>query len=181
MWDAMEAGPDESGRPPAGKPGWGSYDHLLDAEREALARSGKRVDKPASIKIALIKALREATGLGLREAKDTVEGYLDRRAGRLPSGMGVDGPAGSLDDLLDAERAAAAREERPVTKILLIKALRDASPGLGLAQAKRAVEDYLRRRGGEGLPSGSNNGWLVALAMIALVIFGAIYAFVSVR
>ena len=147
----------------------GLYDHLIDAEREALARAGRRVDK-----IALVKALRGATGLGLRDAKRSVEWYLARRGGQVPNRPDADRPGGWIDDLLDAERAAATKEDRPVNKILLIKALRDAS-GLGLAQAKRAVEDYLRRRGGEGLPSGSN-GWMVALAVIAMIVATVFFA-----
>jgi len=147
----------------------GLYDHLIDAEREALAQSGRRVNK-----ITLIKALRGATGLGLREAKRAVEGYLARRGGLISSGLDADHPSGWIDDLLDAERAAASKEDRPITKIVLIKALREAS-GLGLSAAKLAVEDYLRRKGGEGLPSGSN-GWLVASAVIAMIVGVVIYA-----
>ncbi len=128
----------------------GLFDHLIDAEREALARDGKKVDK-----IELIKAVRGATGLGLRDAKECVDSYLARRGGEVPTGPEADRLGGWIDDLLDAERASASKEERPINKILLIKALRDAS-GLGLAPAKTAVEDYLRRRGGESLPSGSN-------------------------
>lgn len=146
----------------------GLYDHLIDAEREALGRSGRRVNK-----IALIKALREASGLGLREAKDSVEGYLARRGGFHPSGAGADRPSGWIDDLLDAERASAAKEDRPVTKILLIKTLREAS-GLGLKPAKDAVEDYLRRRGGEDLPTGSHR-WMFAILLVALAFIGAFY------
>ncbi len=139
-----------------------AYDHLIDAERVALGRGGRAVDK-----IALIKALREATGLNLSDAKAAVEGYLARRG----SGMATGDPrADWIDDLLDAERASAAREDRPVTKITLIKAVREAS-GLGLAAAKRAVEDYLRRRGGEGLPAGS--GGRTGLVVLAALLLGA--------
>ena len=153
-----------------GRPGIepGSYDHLLDAEREAMIQAGRPVNK-----IALIKALRGATGLRLRDAKRSVEGYLARRGGLASGGSDPDGSSGWIDDLLDAERAAVSKEDRPVTKILLIKALRGAS-GLGLGAAKNAVEDYLRRKGGEGLPSGSN-GWMIAVVLIVLFIIGAIY------
>jgi hypothetical protein len=142
----------------------GLFDHLIDAEREALARSGRKVGK-----IDLIKALRAATGLGLREARRAVEGYLGRRGGSIPSGAAAGQPLGWIDNLLDAERAAASKEDRPVNKILLIKALQGAS-GLGLREARLSVEDYLRRRGGEGLPSGSN-GWLLGfVAIVAIVL-----------
>ncbi len=149
----------------------GLFDHLIDAEREALARDGRKVGK-----IELIKALRQATGLGLRDAKQAVEGYLARRGGQVPTGPEADRLAGWIDDLLDAERATASKEERPINKILLIKALREAS-GLGLAQAKRAVEDYLKRRGGENLPSGSKAKSVAWLAILLLVI-SAILAWV---
>ncbi len=140
----------------------GSFDSLIDAEREALAREGRPVGK-----IALIRALREATGLGLREAKEAVEGYLGRRAGSTPTATPGGRPSDWFDDLLDAERKAAAREDRPITRIGLIKALRGAS-GLGPGPARRAVEDYLGRRGGAGLPDGAM-GWRAALNVLGVL------------
>ena len=148
-----------------------SLDPLIDAEREALARSGQPVGK-----IALIKAIREEAGLSLRDTKAAVEGYMARRGGLIPSDADSSRPAGWIDDLLDAERTIAGKEDRRVTKILLIKALRDAS-GLGLRDAKVAVEDYLRRRGGEGLPTGGTSVFAVALAAILL---GMVIAFAVV-
>jgi hypothetical protein len=148
----------------------GLFDHLIDAEREVLARSGRKVGK-----IALIRALRDATGIGLRDAKEAVELYLGRRGGAMPSASIPDRLPSWIDDLLDAERASASKEDRPITKILLIKALRDAS-GLGLAQAKREVEAYLERRGGTNLPMGSGGRsffWLavVLLATVAILVW----------
>jgi ribosomal protein L7/L12 len=148
----------------------GLFDHLIDAEREALALAGRKVDK-----IALIKALRGATGLNLRDAKQAVDWYLSRRGGEIPTGPDAGRFAGWIDDLLDAERAAASKQERPINKIVLIKALREAS-GLGLRPAKVAVEDYLKRRGGEDLPSGSN--W-VATGVILFIVMAAIGAGVA--
>jgi len=162
----MLGGPDDQFRGRPAPPG--SYDHLIDAEREALSRSGQSVGK-----IGLIRALREATGLGLKDAKDAVDEYLARRASGGPD---LGRSANWIDDLLDAERAAALREDRPLTKILLIKALRGAS-GLGLRQASHAVEDYLGRREGKGLQSG-RGGWPVAVALVIAV--GAVLALVLV-
>jgi ribosomal protein L7/L12 len=153
----------------------GLFDHLIDAERESLALAGRKV-----YKIALIKALRGATGLGLRDAKQAVDWYLARRGGEIPTGPDADRLAGWIDDLLDAERAAASKEERPVNKIVLIKALREAS-GLGLRPAKIAVEDYLKRRGGENLPSGSNWVAAVVILFILLTAIGAGVAAVWLR
>jgi ribosomal protein L7/L12 len=146
------------------------FDHLIDAEREALVQSGRKVGK-----IALIAALRQATGLGLREAKDAVELYLARRGGRVSKRPEADQMGGWIDDLLDAERVSASKEDRPITKILLIKALRQAT-GLGLAQAKTAVENYLERRGGSDLPSGSKGAFLFWFAVVFLgVVAGIIW------
>ena len=165
MFDGLD---DEIDAQPAKKAAAGSYDDLIDAERELLTRSGLFAGK-----IALIKGLREATGLGLKEAKEAVESYIARREGRLLPSSDPDRPAGWIDDLLDAERAAAARDDRPLTKVLLIKALRDAS-GLGLKDAKLAVEDYLRRKGGEGLQSGGG-GWLALLWAVLLIAIAAAF------
>ena len=142
----------------------GSYDHLLDAEREVLSRGADRVSK-----IALIKALRDATGLSLRDAKRAVENYLARRGGRVDA----ESTHGWIDDLLDAERAAAVKEERPVNRILLIRALRGAAP-LGLKEAKDEVDAYLRRKGGEDLPLGSVAGPVAFLVLLALAALAAV-------
>ena len=144
-----------------------AYDHLIDAERDTLARAGKRVDK-----IALIKAVRDATGIGLRQARDAVDGYLARRSG----GSDADGSVGWVDGLLDAERAAAGRDGRPITRIALIRAVRDAT-GIGPRQARDAVDDYLGRRGGPGLGAGRGAGRLVGLlVLVAAAMAGLAYA-----
>ena len=142
----------------------GLYDHLIDAEREALARSGRRVDK-----ISLIKALRAATDLGLGDAKRAVEGYYARREDGSEPGW--------IDDLLDAERASASKEDRPLTKLFLIKVLREAS-GLRAKDARLAVEDYLKRKGGEGLPKGSiGPGGTTARIALLVLFFLAVAGF----
>jgi len=145
-----------------------AFDHLIDAERDALSRSGESVGK-----IALIKALREATGIGLREAKDAVDDYLVRRSGGPLEERG----AGWIDGLLDAERAGANREDRPITRITLIKSVREAS-GLGLKEAADAVDDYLRRRGGKGLQADPNIGCSLVgfLILVATIAAGVAFA-----
>jgi hypothetical protein len=55
------------------------YDTILDGQIAAAARDGSEVSK-----IMLIFALREATGLGLKEAKDAVDEYGQRKAPRSP-------------------------------------------------------------------------------------------------
>ena len=142
------------------------------------ARLSARGGRPVG-KIALIKALRGATGLGPpRGQKRSVEGVPRpaRRPGPDRSGVST-APAGWIDDLLDAERALAARDDRPIDKIFLIKAVRKAA-GLGLRESKEAVEDYLRRRGGEDLPMGGPSGRMVwtCLIVIALVVGVVVYA-----
>ncbi len=150
----------------------GSYDPLIDAERVALTRAGRQADK-----IALVRALREASPMSLRDAKRAVEGYIARRGGRVPAGPDVDRPVGWIDDLLDAERASARRDDRPITRIMLIRAVREAST-LDLRGAKAAVADYLRRKGGEGLESGERKWW-IALGVFSAVLFVALAAVVA--
>jgi ribosomal protein L7/L12 len=166
MFDGLDLDEEHRGTRARAAIDQGTFDDLIDAEREAMTRSGQRVHK-----IALIKALREATPLDLRSAKEAVEGYLARRGGL--DGRSVPRAAQSptwIDDLLDAERATSSRMGRPITKISLIKALREAS-GLGLRDAKLAVEDYLYRKGGTDLPTGAS-GW-VSLMTLTLVIVAA--------
>ncbi len=166
MWDASGLGSDDFDRSSGKNLPEDAFDALIDAERATLAQSGRPVGK-----IVLIKAFRDATGLGLKEAKEAVEGYMARRGGLTPPESLAGRPVGWIDDLLDAERAAASREDRRVTKILLIKALRSAT-GLRLKPARDAVEDYLRRRGGEGLPNGTPpTSWgLLGLVVLAVAL-----------
>ncbi len=166
MRDHWDLGPDEPGRPADRTFPLDAFDHLIDAERATLTQAGQTVNK-----ITLIKALKDATGLGLKEAKEAVEGYMARRGGLDPPEGLANRPVGWIDDLLDAERAAASKDDRRVTRTLLIKALREAS-GLRLAPARDAVEDYLRRKGGEGLPTGATTSWLsLGLLVLAVALF----------
>ncbi|WP_435017407.1 ribosomal protein L7/L12 [Tundrisphaera sp. TA3] len=139
----------------------GPYFSLIDAERAAAEQDGKPTDK-----IALIRRLREASGLGLREAKDAVEDYLSRVA------VVAGGKTGWVDDFLDAERAAAEFEGRSVNKVMLIRAVRGATPGLDLRSANAVVNDYLRRRGAN-LPNGSGRA-VAILLFLALLLAGGL-------
>ena len=136
----------------------GPYHSLIDAERAAAENEGEPVTK-----IALIRRLREATGLGLREAKDAVESYLVHRDY-------ADGVTKRwVDDFLDAERAAARRDGRPLSRILLIRALREAS-GLAARSAPHAVKAYLKRRGASLPLSAEGTGFGIPVAIGALVV-----------
>ena len=148
----------------------GPYHHLIAAEREAA----EAVAGQTPGKIELIKRLREATGLDLRRAKDAVEAFL------AWSAETERGPSGWVDDFLDAERAAAARADRPVTRTLLVRALQGAPGGFDPRMANQAVADYLRRRGAS-LPRGGGlgRGWLVALALLALIGGGLLFLFMA--
>ncbi len=152
----------------------GAYDSLIDAERDALIQGGRKATQAD-----LIKALLEASDLSPKEARRAVAGFIERQGGFIPSGSSLDEPrAGWIDDLLDAERANAARDDRPVTRQTLIKAVRQAS-GLTAKQARAAVEDYLHRRGGRTPTNGRR--WLVAIGAIGLIVAVAFVAWVVAR
>ncbi len=120
-----------------------AYDSLIDAERDALLQSGRKVTRGD-----LIRALIEASDLSPGEARRAVDGFIDRRGGFIPSTSSTDeARTGWIDDLLDAERARAARDDRPMNRQTLIRAVRQASE-LTPREVRTAVEDYLYRRGG---------------------------------
>jgi ribosomal L7/L12-like protein len=62
----------------------GQYDQLLAAQWDAARSADGRVNR-----ILLIKALREATNLGLKEAKDAVDEYHKRRFSQSPPPHGA--------------------------------------------------------------------------------------------
>ena len=93
----------------------------LEAELRALLAAGRKIDA--------IKRAREATGLGLKEAKDLVEGV--DAGGALPAPRPAPGDAG-LEAALRALLAGG-------RKIEAIKRAREAT-GLGLKEAKDLVE-----------------------------------------
>ena len=131
--------PDEFGRAFAKKSPAGSLDSLIDAEREAMARDGRAVNR-----LTLILALRRSSGLDWRGALRAVDGFFARE-GDLARRKGPTAWAW-IDDLLDTECSAVSKAGLSITKLLLVKTLRAAS-GLDRAEAEFAVEDYHARRG----------------------------------
>jgi ribosomal protein L7/L12 len=95
----------------------------LPADVIAAIREGRKIEA--------IKRLREHRGLGLEDAKDTVEAYM--RYGATPSG--------GVDDPLPADVVHAIRDGRKVEAIKRLRAHRR----IGLKEAKDAVEAYMRR------------------------------------
>ena len=135
------------------------YHSLIDAERAALIQAGRQPTRHD-----LTQALIEATGLSPREARRAVAHFIDDRGGFVPSTTpATDARTGWIDDLLDAERVRANRDDQPVTPKLLIRAVRQAAD-LSPRAARAAVADYLHRRGGRTPRRGW--GWLVALALL---------------
>jgi ribosomal protein L7/L12 len=93
-------------------------------------------------KIAAIKALREETGMGLKEAKDAIESgrcplAMEQKVDLLLKHFGIDVPP-----LLEWQELA----RDPARKIAAIKAYREAT-GAGLKEAKDAVEQWLAENG----------------------------------
>lgn len=113
-------------------------------------------------KIEAIKLLRAATGLGLKEAKDVIDGHP--QAQDQQSGMSAPGslPADVMSALQRGEKLEA------------IKLLREAT-GLGLREAKDVVETTLSRQGAAGgsklapgeIPRNRPTGWIVVGVVIA--------------
>jgi ribosomal protein L7/L12 len=122
-----------------GQPPNGPDDEVL-----TLIRSGN--------KIAAIKAYRERTGLGLKEAKDAVEALAAQPA-REPNlaNLSANGPD---DEVLTLIRSG--------KKIAAIKAYREQT-GVGLKDAKDAVEALAAEHGIAPRPSGCGVGVLLAI------------------
>jgi ribosomal protein L7/L12 len=92
-------------------------------------------------KIAAIIALREETGMGLREARDAIESGMcgltaEQKFDLLLKHLGIEGP------LLEWQELA----RDPARKIAAIKAYREAT-GVGLKEAKDAVEQWMAENG----------------------------------
>lgn len=127
---------------------------------------------PEMSKIELIKRVREATGLGLKEAKDAVEGYYSRRAGQPQAAHPLyTAPSGSdapYDALIDGMLSGG--DPASVSNIELIKRVREAT-GLGLKDAKDAVDGYNQRHGRvSSSRSGCAGGTALLLAALGLAL-----------
>lgn len=115
--------------------------------------------------IQAIKRLREATGLGLKEAKDAVEAHRRGDTMELPAATPAAGPAG----MADVQRALQAGN-----KIEAIRLLRELT-GVGLKEAKDqvdAMEQVMPRSAaqfGHGLAPGevrsSSGAWWIVLVI----------------
>jgi ribosomal protein L7/L12 len=132
--------------------------------------------------IEAIKLLRKATGLGLKEAKDTVEGQL-RRGGAAAApraeSAGLPFAPASASDMPERVRAALERGN----KVEAIRLLRQQT-GLGLREAKDQVElmaaalaarSTVHDPGTAGLapgevPRSSYGGWWAALVALVLLV-----------
>ncbi|HFE44412.1 MAG TPA: hypothetical protein ENJ18_02815, partial [Nannocystis exedens] len=88
-------------------------------------------------KIPAIKALMELSGYGLRRAKDVVEAYMD--SGTWPAELVAPGEANPRLDLSTVEHFVSTGK-----KIHAIKELRHLVQGIGLKDAKEAVDAYIR-------------------------------------
>jgi len=82
--------------------------------------------------IEAIKLVREETGLGLREAKELVEGRLAAAGGRIQPAAGAEMPVNALVALQRGQLIEAIRHFRVANRV-------------GLKDAKEAVEAYLER------------------------------------
>jgi ribosomal protein L7/L12 len=120
--------PSSSRLPPAALPpsvsAAGALDTDMQRELSALVAQGRKIEA--------IKRVREATGLGLKEAKDYVEALAAGAPVAVPAAPPVHTSTADVEDEL---RALLARGQ----KIEAIKRVREAT-GLGLKEAKDYVE-----------------------------------------
>ena len=143
-----------------------TYDSLIDAERDALLQAGRKAGRND-----LGRALIDASDLSPRDARRAVASFIDRRGGSIPPTSSTEAArTGWIDGLLDAERQSAARDDRPVTRKSLIRAVLQASE-VSPRDARLAVADYLYRRGGQ-TPRSSR--WWFALLVVAGLGIGAL-------
>jgi ribosomal protein L7/L12 len=107
-----------------------------------LSQRVKDIAGNPNAKIAAIKAYREETGLGLKEAKGAVENWLAKPGSRMAT-TSAPWPSSPPAALSQRVKDIASR---PGGKIAAIKAYRDET-GAGLKDAKDAVEGWLASLG----------------------------------
>jgi ribosomal protein L7/L12 len=115
----------------------------------ALSQQVKDIARDPNRKIAAIKAYREETGLGLREAKDAVEAFLatgDTRRSETASPVASPSYATPSPPPLSQRVKDIAKDYSG--KIEAIKAYREET-GAGLKDAKDAVEAWRASQGME--------------------------------
>lgn len=132
---------------------------MTPAQREAILTEVKGGNK-----IAAIKLCREATGLGLAEAKDWVEKLETVPDAPLPTAGATEGSLSPVADLLFAGRMIDA-----------IKLYREqVQPGAGLKESKEAVEQLeagLRAQHPEKFTaSAQKSGCSAVLAVLAMLV-----------
>lgn len=105
----------------------------MDRRHPDIPRAAQEAANGGDV-IGAIKILREATGLGLKEAKDAIDAYA--LGGRVPNrAEGSPIPLNALASLHQGQFVEAIKHTREAT-------------GLGLKEAKEAVEGYLANHPG---------------------------------
>jgi hypothetical protein len=118
----------------------------------ALSERAMDIAKDPAGKIAAIKAYREETGLGLKQAKDAVEGWLATQGSQHRTTSSPALSRRGIRSLPEPSRRVQDIARDPtgkikgIRKIAAIKAYREET-GLGLKQAKDAVEGWLASQG----------------------------------
>lgn len=114
--------------------------------------------------IEAIRLLREAAGVGLKEAKDTIDAHLRGESVMLPS-------AGGMTDTTPPDVMEALRRGN---KIEAVRRMR-AHTGLGLKEAKERVDVLQAQHGLTGLAPGEvrrgRGWWWVVLVLAALAVW----------
>jgi ribosomal protein L7/L12 len=101
----------------------------MNSPRTAIPHAAQEAADRGEL-VAAIKITREATGLGLKEAKEAVESYSSLGVGRGSAAGGDQVPLGAISSLHQGDLIGAIRQTREAT-------------GRGLKDSKEAVESYL--------------------------------------
>ena len=131
---------------------------ITSAQREAIVAAINGGNK-----IEAIKLCREATGMGLAEAKDWVERLESSPDAPLPTSDALTGDLAPVADFLFAGR-----------KIDAIRHYREhVKPGTGLKESKEAVDQLeagLRAQHPEKFSAKAKSGCAAVLAVLAVII-----------